>query len=82
VVEELTPGYGADCPVAVVAHASWPEQRIVRGTLSTIAAQLADDPIARTAIIFVGPTLAAEGFSDSALYSPDYPRRFRGQAED
>ena len=81
VVEELTPFYGADCPVAVVAHASWPEQRVVRGTLSSIAAQLADDPITRTAIIFVGPTLSADGFSDSALYSPDYPRRFRGGGE-
>jgi precorrin-4/cobalt-precorrin-4 C11-methyltransferase len=81
VVAELTPAYGPDCPVAVVAHASWPQQRIVRGTLSTIVGQLADDPIARTAIIFVGPTLSAEGFADSALYSENYPRRFRGQGD-
>jgi len=81
VVDELTPAYGPDCPVAIVAHASWPQQRIVRGTLSTIAGHLAADPIARTAIIFVGPTLSAEGFLDSALYSENYPRRFRGQGD-
>lgn len=79
VVAELTPLYGPDCPVAVVAHASWPQQRIVRGTLATIARQVADDPIERTAIIFVGPGLAAEDFRESALYDAAYQRRFRGR---
>src|SRR5215813_12695729 len=37
VVAELIPFYGAECPVAVVAHASWPEERIVRSTLGDIA---------------------------------------------
>ncbi|MBV9116127.1 MAG: precorrin-4 C(11)-methyltransferase, partial [Acetobacteraceae bacterium] len=77
VVAELTPLYGPDCPVAVVARASWPDQRIVRGTLATIAARLAEAPIERTAVILVGPALAAEGFRDSALYDPGYRRRFR-----
>ncbi|WP_332716730.1 precorrin-4 C(11)-methyltransferase [Pelagibacterium mangrovi] len=79
VVAELTPRYGADCPVAVVAWASWDTERIVRGTLGDIAARLAADPIERTAIIFVGPTLASEGFSDSSLYDAAYQRRFRGR---
>ena len=79
VVSELTPLYGADCPVAVVARASWPDERIVHGTLATIAELLAAEPIERTAIIFVGPTLAAEGFRDSALYDAGYQRRFRGR---
>lgn len=79
VVSELTPLYGADCPVAVVARASWPDERIVHGTLSTIAGLLAAEPIERTAIIFVGKTLAAEGFRDSALYDAGYQRRFRGR---
>ena len=77
VVAELTPLYGRDCPVAVVARASWPEQRVVRGTLATIAALIAAAPIERTAVILVGPALAAEGFRDSALYDPGYRRRFR-----
>lgn len=79
VVAELTPCYGADCPVAIVVHASWPQQRIVRATLGSILAHCAEAPIERTAIIFVGRTLAAEGFADSALYSADYQRRFRGR---
>jgi precorrin-4/cobalt-precorrin-4 C11-methyltransferase len=77
VAAELTPLYGPDCPVAVVARASWPDQRIVRGTLATIAALIAEAPIERTAVILVGPALAAEGFRDSALYDRGYRRRFR-----
>lgn len=79
VVEELTPLYGENCPVAIVFHASWPDERVLRGTLGTIAAQLAEDPIERTALIFVGPSLAAENFRESSLYDPDYQRRFRGR---
>jgi precorrin-4/cobalt-precorrin-4 C11-methyltransferase len=77
IVEELTPFYGADCPVAIVVKASWPDEKILRGTLATIAAQVASDPIERTALIFVGPGLSAEDFRESALYSTDYVRRFR-----
>jgi precorrin-4/cobalt-precorrin-4 C11-methyltransferase len=80
VVAELMPHYGADCPVAVVARASWPDERIVRGTLGTIAAMIALDPIERTAIILVGRALGAADFRESALYDPDYRRRFRGGA--
>lgn len=76
VVEELVPFYGADCPAAVVARASWPEERILRGTLADIAQQAGG--IERTAIILVGPALAAGDFRESALYSADYRRRFRG----
>jgi precorrin-4/cobalt-precorrin-4 C11-methyltransferase len=78
IVKQLTPFYGADCPIAVVVRASWPEERIVRGTLADIAAKVAAQPIERTALIFVGRALAAEDFRESALYDPDYRRRFRG----
>ncbi|MER2507362.1 MAG: precorrin-4 C(11)-methyltransferase [Amaricoccus sp.] len=79
VVAELTPLYGPDCPVAVVARASWPEERVVRGTLGDIEAALAAEPIDRTALILVGPGLAAQGFRESALYDAGYQRRFRGR---
>ncbi|MCC5781231.1 precorrin-4 C(11)-methyltransferase [Nitratireductor sp. B36] len=79
VVAELTPHYGPDCPVAIVARASWADERILRGTLSTIEAEMAKDPIERTALILVGPGLGAEDFRESALYSADYQRRFRGR---
>lgn len=79
IVDVLTPHYGADCPAAIVAHASWPQQRVMRGTLGTIEALHAADPVARTALILVGRALAPEDFRESALYDVDYVRRFRGQ---
>ena len=79
VVADLTPLYGADCPVAIVVRATWPEERILRGTLGTIEAQVAADPIDRTALIFVGPGLGAEDFRESSLYDPADQRRFRGR---
>jgi precorrin-4/cobalt-precorrin-4 C11-methyltransferase len=79
VVAELSPLYGEDCPVAIVAKASWADQRIVRGTLSDIVAKVAADPIERTAIIFVGRALGASDFRESSLYDPAYQRRFRGR---
>ncbi len=79
VVKDLTPGYGADCPVAIVARASWPDQRIIRGTLNSIEAQMAQDPIERTALIFVGRYLTEDQFRESALYDAGYQRRFRGR---
>jgi precorrin-4/cobalt-precorrin-4 C11-methyltransferase len=76
VVAELTPHYGADCPVAVVWRASWPDERIVRATLGTLQSSLGVE-LERTAIILVGRTLAAEDFEESRLYAADYDRRYR-----
>jgi precorrin-4/cobalt-precorrin-4 C11-methyltransferase len=80
IVQELTPFYGATCPAAVVVQASTRSERIFRGTLADIAVKVAAARIERTALILVGPALAAENFRDSALYDPDYQRRFRGGA--
>ncbi len=79
VVADLVPFYGADCPVAVVYRASWPEERVIRATLGTIAARLPELPIERTALILVGRVLSARDFRASALYDADYQRRFRGR---
>ena len=79
VVERLLPHYGPDCPIAVVYRASWPDQRAVRGTLSTIAALVAQSPIERTATLLIGSVLEEQDFRESALYSRDYQRRFRGR---
>ena len=78
VVAELLPVHGTAMPVTIVVRASWPEERIVRGTLGTIAGLMAAEPAERTALILVGRALAAEAFRDSALYDADYHRRFRG----
>ena len=77
VVAELLPHYGADCPVALVMRASWPDERVLRGTLADIRTQLAAEPMERTALILVGKALAAEDFIESSLYSTEYRRRFR-----
>jgi precorrin-4/cobalt-precorrin-4 C11-methyltransferase len=81
VVTELTPYYGSDCPIALVMRASWPDERVIRGTLRDIQARLAAQPMERTALILVGRALAAEDFIESSLYSPEYHRRFRAIAE-
>ncbi len=81
VAAELAGHYGAECPVAVVWRATWPDERVVRGTLSTIAAQVGET-MERTALILVGPALAQEGFDESRLYAADYDRRFRGGRAD
>lgn len=79
VAARLTPHYGEDCPVAIVYRATWPDQKVVRGTLRTIVPLIEQSPLERTATIIVGPVLGDPDFRDSALYSSDYQRRFRGR---
>jgi len=66
-VGKLTPHYGADCPAAVVYRASWPDQEILRGDLATIAAQVRDAGIRKTAMIIVSRSLG-KGLPVSKLY--------------
>jgi precorrin-4/cobalt-precorrin-4 C11-methyltransferase len=73
-VPELVPEYGADCPAAVVAYASRDDELVLRGTLADIAGQVAAAGITRTAVVIVGPVLAAAEFPDSHLYSTSRPR--------
>jgi len=69
IAETLIPYYGEDCPAAVVARASWPDEIVLRAPLADIADEVRDAGVKRTATILVGPALAAEGFRDSHLYS-------------
>lgn len=69
IVDELLPYYGADCPIAVVHRASWPDQDWVRGTLADIEARVAVKGFRRTALILVGRVLATDDFAQSALYA-------------
>ena len=78
VVAELVQHYGEGCPVALVYRASWPDERVMRGTLADIVAQHAAAPMERTALILVGPALGGTDFRDSALYDAEYRRRYRG----
>jgi len=65
----LAGGYLPQTPCAVVAFASWPQEVVVRCTLADLAARTHDAGVSRTAVIVIGDVLAAEGFSDSYLYS-------------
>ena len=76
VQELLDGGYAADTPVAVVEKASWPEQRIFRGTLTTIADQLVAAGVSRTAMVIVGDVLARQ-YEQSRLYAPEFGHMFR-----
>ena len=76
VIDELTPHYGADCPVAVVYRATWPDERVVRATLGTLAHELGEE-LGRTALILVGHALGNDDFEESRLYAGDYDRRYR-----
>ncbi|QXT41098.1 precorrin-4 C(11)-methyltransferase [Gymnodinialimonas ceratoperidinii] len=81
VVAELEPHYGAECPVAVVYRASWPDEKIIRATLGDLEKAM-DPAIARTALILVGPAIGARDFTESRLYAADYDRRYRPQTAD
>jgi precorrin-4/cobalt-precorrin-4 C11-methyltransferase len=70
IVGQLLAGnYRPDTPAAVVAYASWPQQSVLRGTLADIAGKMHAAAITKTAVIVVGDVLAAQGFTDSYLYS-------------
>jgi len=61
----------------VVFRATWPDERVLTGPLARLPALVAEAGLERTALILVGPALGPGDFSESALYSPDYDRRFR-----
>lgn len=77
----LTPHYGADCPVAVIYRASWPDQQVIRGTLSDIRGKVREAKITRTALILVGRVLGEENFRDSALYDAAHTHVLRPEAK-
>ena len=77
IVVELTPHYGADCPVAVLHRVSWPDQDGVISTLANIAEQVEAKGFTRTALILVGRVIQPEGFPASYLYSAEHAEWYR-----
>jgi precorrin-4/cobalt-precorrin-4 C11-methyltransferase len=78
IVRELVPFYGADCPAVIACRVSWPDERILRGTLADICAMAASSGITRTALILVGRVLsAASQFDDSRLYAESHHHALR-----
>ena len=75
---QLTPLYGADCPVVVAWRVTWPDQMMIRGTLSDIREKVRAAKITRTALILVGRVLSQHSnFSDSKLYDPTFTHVLR-----
>ena len=72
VVRELTPDYGEDCPVVVIYRATWPDEKILLGTLKDIRAKVRTEKITRTALVLVGEVFGDAGFDDSKLYDADH----------
>ncbi|BCQ62967.1 precorrin-4 C(11)-methyltransferase [Pseudomonas sp. Boi14] len=77
IVAELLPHYGADCPIAVVHRATWPDQDWALGTLADIVDQVAAKGFRRTALILVGRVLATDAFSESSLYRAGHAHLYR-----
>ena len=72
VVRELIPNYGKDCPVVVVYRVSWPDEKIIKGTLEDICHKVKKANFTRTALIMVGKVLSDKTFEDSRLYAEDH----------
>ena len=76
VAELIAGGYEPDTPIAIVQRASWPEEKIVRGTLATIVKDIEGKNIDRTAMIVVSRCLGAN-YELSRLYAPEFSHMFR-----
>lgn len=77
VTDELKEVLPLDYPIAVIEKASWPDQKIVRGTLEDIVSKVKKEKITSTAIIFIGKVLGNHAFPDSRLYASDFTHGFR-----
>jgi precorrin-4/cobalt-precorrin-4 C11-methyltransferase len=76
VAATLAGHYGADCPAAVVHRASWPDEKVIRGTLADIAGKTEPEKIRATALIVVGRALARD-IPASKLYDAAFTHGFR-----
>jgi precorrin-4/cobalt-precorrin-4 C11-methyltransferase len=77
IVRRLTPIVGADCPVAVVYRASWPDEQCLRGCLDSITERVRVEGIGRQAMVIVGRALTASGQA-SRLYAKEFEHGYRG----
>lgn len=73
IVDELSPIYGADCPCVVAYRVTWPDERIIRGTLADIEEKVTASGIKMTALVLVGHALAEQvEYPDSFLYDRNF----------
>ena len=74
--ELMAGGYAPDAPAAIVYKATWPDEKVVRCTVATLAKAAADNNITKTALILVGGFLDVE-YERSKLYDPSFTTEFR-----
>ncbi len=79
VVRKLLYGYTKKTPVAVVYKVSWPDEKIVKGTLEDISEKVKKEHINRQALIIIGNILKKKNFKLSRLYDKNYATMFRGK---
>ena len=72
----LAGGYDAGTPAAVVYKATWPDERVYRCTVGTLAKTVADNGLTKTALLIVGNCLG-EGYERSRLYDPSFTTEYR-----
>jgi len=82
VVRELIPNYGKDCPVVVIYRVSWPDEKVIYGTLEDICQKVKKENITRTALIMVGKVLNDNTFEDSRLYAVDHHHVLRPRSQE
>ena len=75
--ELLEGGYPADTPAAIVYRATWPDERQVRCTVSTLAETARREGIFKTALIIVGQAVSQKGYERSKLYDPTFTTEYR-----
>ena len=75
--ELIEGGYAPDTPAAIVYKASWPDEKTVICTVSTLARTAQENNITKTALIIVGNAVSQSGYRRSDLYNPDFTTEFR-----
>ena len=77
VVEKLIAGgYPKTTPIAVIYKATWPDEKVVKGTLEDIAVKVKENGIKKTALIMVGEFLGTT-YNNSKLYDKDFKHEYR-----
>jgi len=77
VTEAIAGGYKKSTPVAVVYRASWPDQKIIKGTLGDIAKKIKEEKITRTAIVIISDVIDPETYEYSKLYDKEFSHGYR-----
>lgn len=78
--ELMAGGYAPDTPAAIVYKATWPEERVFRCTVSTLAETARTNGVTKTALITVGQFLG-EDYERSKLYDPTFTHGCRKGTE-